>query len=271
MMRDRWAWAVMITITVVVTVTMAAMGEPTSNTPPAAAEVSPAAIQAAGGLMPHLIIDRERGWVDLEATVVMREGGWLELLACTPGTRTHESILTVAAKPSHVHLALMMLGLEQGQPMRWIREGEVSKVQPPRGPWVEVSLVTQKEGQPVVVPANQWILNKTTGQPMADPHWIFTGSFIYEHPDTPPYQADVTGSVISIVNFGDEVLARPTDRTSYNDEQAWGPHTDAIPALGTPVVLRLRPVDRHPPNPAASADPPPHPTTQSAISPDAGR
>src|SRR5690606_16414817 len=48
--------------------------------------------------LPGLRLDREKRVLDVEATVNRREGDWLELLACTPGTREHEAILTVTAR-----------------------------------------------------------------------------------------------------------------------------------------------------------------------------
>ena len=42
--------------------------------------------------------------------------GWLEQVACMVGTREHESLVVVEAKPSEVHAALLLLGLEPGTP-----------------------------------------------------------------------------------------------------------------------------------------------------------
>ena len=198
-------------------------------------------------VMPHLTVDRQSGWVDVEARVVLREAGWLELLACTPTTRTHESILAVHALPSHIHLALMMLGIEPGQPMQWLHDGDEPQVELPRGPLIAVSILVSQDGNEVEIPANQWIVDQKTGQLMANNLWLFTGSFMYEQADMPPYQADVSGSVVSIVNFGDDMLARATDLTNRTDDRAWSPNTEAIPDVGTDVVLRLRPVN-HPNN-----------------------
>lgn len=190
--------------------------------------------------MPHLEVDREQGVVDIDARVVLRECAWLELLACLPGTRTHESVLVVLAKPSHVHLGLLMLGLEPGAPMHWWMEGNESKSSPPHGPRVMVSIVQHKDGQEVERPANQWIIDKTTGQTMGDHVWLFTGSGFGQGGSD--YYADVSGSVISIVNFGDEVLARSTDKTNENDGGVWVPNTPLIPEVGSEVIIRLRAV-----------------------------
>ena len=193
--------------------------------------------------LPGLTIDHRNGIVELDATVNMREGGWLELLACTPTTRTHESILVVDAKPSHVHLAIQMLGLEPGAPMYWrYLDGEY-ELEPAHGPPIVVTVVYQQDGETIEVPANQWVINGQTHQSLAEPVWIFTGSSFDETQDPPSYRGDIEGSVLSLVHFGDEVLARQTTTTSQSDEGLLRPNTDQIPDIGTPVKIRLRPVE----------------------------
>ena len=215
-----------------------------------AAPSTPPSARATGGqpqasALPHVTIDLAQHHVDLDATVVLRQGGWLELLACTPQTRTHESILVVHAKPSHVHLAMKLLGLEPGAPRRWrLVEGEY-QAQPAHGPKVAVDILWQPaDGGPVTVGAHQWIIDRTTGDVLKDNIWIFTGSSFDESRDPPVYRADVEGSVLSLVHFGDEVLARDTHQTNQTDGKAIGPNTDQIPGVGTRVKIRLRPLPK---------------------------
>ena len=191
--------------------------------------------------LPHVRVDRAQRLVDLEATVVTREAPWLELLACSPGSREHEAILSIEARPSHVHLALLMLGLEPGAPLTWReQDGQIVPV-PPHGPTVHVSIVLGGRGRPTEVPAGNWILNNQTSEPLGDSTWIFTGSTVRQFEGQSIFMADLGGTVISLVNFGDDLLARATDRTNKNDQEAWGPRVEAIPPVGTKVIVRLRP------------------------------
>lgn len=194
-----------------------------------------------------ITIDREAGHIDLASQVVLREGEWLELLACTPNSREHESILTVNATPRHIHLALILLGLEPGAPLTFERQpdGEF-KITPPSGPAVAVTLIYQADGKPVTVDANQWIVNQQTRKTLEDNHWLFTGSRFEEFDGNRVYLADPNGSVLSLVNFGDEILARSTTVTKDNDQQAWQANTPAIPPVGTDVTIRLTPVQPPP-------------------------
>ncbi len=192
----------------------------------------------------HLVIDRENGWIDIEATVVLRDADWLELLACLPGTRTHESILAVHARPSHIHLALLMLGLEPGAPLRWVPKDETFEMIPPSGAAVSVSLIVTQDDQTTETPANHWLIDRRTKQPPPDNVWLFTGSTDDPQLGEQSYGADLGGSVISLVSFGDDVLARPNNTTNENDEGAWGPNTKLIPPIGTPVLIRIRPIEQ---------------------------
>lgn len=192
--------------------------------------------------LPGIRVDRDAGLVDLSAVVVNREPEWLELLACTPGSLDHESILAIEARPSHVHLALLLLGIEPGQPSRPVRDGDRVVVQPPTGPEIGVSLVYEHEGETVEVPANRWVLNRETDQHLTDHRWLFTGSVWMDFQGKRHYLADQSGTAITLVNFNDDLLARPTELSRDNDGQQWMANTEAIPPLDTPVTIRLRPI-----------------------------
>src|SRR5262249_47527761 len=82
---------------------------------------APPATQPAGKVVRFadgVTIDWGRRQVEIDSQVVLREGV-LELLACSRGTKEHESILQVRAQPLNVYQALGMLGLPDGQPPRF--------------------------------------------------------------------------------------------------------------------------------------------------------
>ena len=185
--------------------------------------------------------------------MVLRDAPWLELLACAPGSREHESILTVAAKPSQVHLALLILGLEPGSPM-----GRVSRpatatspatetVVPPNGSRVRVLLVYEIDGKRVEVAPSAWIADRRKNAQPIDDVWVFAGSSMATLDDgTSVYRADHNGNVLTLVSFGDEVLARPGTVTNQNDEEAFGCVPGAIPPVGSSVKIRLFPLQNKP-------------------------
>jgi hypothetical protein len=189
------------------------------------------------------MVDLVNRTIDVAGTVVLRVGVWVVLLACSPHWRVKVCFFTFPARPSHIHVALLMLGLEPGAPMRSWLEGDEAKFTPPRGPKVAISIVYEKDGKQVEVPAGDWVVNQKTHEPLRDSTWIFAGSTMGEVEGQKVYYADMNGTVISLVNFGDDLLSRDTAMTNNNDDATWGANTEAIPPVGTKVTLRLRPVE----------------------------
>lgn len=214
-----------------------------------AAPSPPGAVQPAGShratsrpALEHITIGPQHRWIDIDAEVILREADWIELLASSRGTREHESVLVVDARPSHIHLALIFVGAAPGTPLTWKKADDGYESQPPRGQRVAVTLIYEHDDKRVEVPAHQWVVNQHTNEPLPDNHWLFAGSTLHTHEDQTIYMADLNGTVVSLVNFGDDVLARATDVTHNNDDGMWSAVTDRIPPVGTKVTIRLIPV-----------------------------
>lgn len=207
-------------------------------TPPAAAWETQPAVNPAK--LPFVRINREKHWIDFDAKVVLRDGQWVELLVCTPGTREYESILSTEARPSHLHLALLILNQSPGQPLGWKREGGQVVSIAPSGPEVGVYIRYLQNDQMVEVPAGQWVMDQKANKTLEDATWLFAGSKFMALEGRPVYLADVNGSCISLVNFGDDLLTRPTETTHHNDNAQFAANTQVIPQVGTAVVVRLK-------------------------------
>lgn len=220
---------------------------PVASSVPAAPGVAgglgaPAAPGVPGGALPHIRVDREKKQVSFDAKVLRREADWLELLVCIPGLRDHETLLTTPAKPSHIHLALLMLGLQPGAPLRGqMVEGQLH-VDPPHGPALRVRVSYQRDGQTIVEPAGKWVRNQLSNTTLENATWLFAGSGFAPLKDQQVYKADLNGSIITLVSFGDDLLAQPGTLTNQNDESRWQAVTDAIPPVDTPVTVILEPI-----------------------------
>ncbi len=240
---------------------------------PAEGSTGPAEGQASSNLpqanlakefkLPGLVVNKEDRCVDLDATVCLRRGP-LELIACTRGTKEHESIVAVEAKPIHIHTALLLLGVQAGNPAmrkpldekgtRWIDV-------PPRGGAVDVFLVVKdkdKDGKTVERPISDFIKHSdhggqgmpadNKGDKDADRFpthtFLFAGSILHgdgEGEGPRRYLCDQSGHVISIATFGDEVLCLPEVHSSENGALMWSIEPTHLPALGSKIILRLRP------------------------------
>jgi hypothetical protein len=215
----------------------------------------PAAEAAAPQLsLPGMTVNVAERYVDLEATVCLDEG-LLELVACTKGTKEHESIVAVEALPMHIHTALLVLGATNGHPaMRRPREPPATGWIdiPPEGDPIEVSLMLpDTDGQPVEHRISEFVApagldsdgaagdgGDEAGFPDA---FVFAGSHLRDNGDGPrTYLADESGSVISIATFGDELLCLEGMHGQANDALLWQVNPDSLPPVGTKVTLRLR-------------------------------
>jgi len=193
-------------------------------------------------------VDRPSGEIRIDAVVVLREG-FLEQLACTPSTRVHESLIAVEASPRSVHAAMLLVGIEPGSPGSW-REvtgtdgaWSVERVRP-TGQAVDVIVRwVGPDGAAVERPIGEWVRRTTEALPG---RFVFAGSHL--RPNTPSmgpgehYVADLKGSVVGLVTFGDEVIAYDdviSDRVDV-DAPAWEAWTDRIPPEGTPIELLIR-------------------------------
>lgn len=221
--------------------------------------------------LPGLMADFAERCVDVEATVCLDEG-LLELVACTKGTKEHESIMVVKAAPLHIHTALLALGATNGHPaMRRPREPEGTGWIdiPPTGDPIEVSLVfPDADGQPVEHAISEFVAPADgdsgghSGEAAGDggaagfpDTFVFAGSQLRDNGDGPrTYLADESGSVISIATFGDELLCMDGIHAHGNDALLWRIDPGKLPPVGAKVTLRLR--VRKPDGPPAPADPP---------------
>jgi hypothetical protein len=212
---------------------------------------------------PGVEINIQERCVDVEGSVCLHRGA-LELVACTRGTKEHESIVAIEAKAMHVHAALLLLGAKPGSPATrqpvGDQDGRWFDV-PPRGGPVDVFLVFNRNpGEFVEHPISDFIAPSSRKSPDPDSAdtparfpthtFLFAGSAVSgDGPGPRRYLSDESGNVISLSTFGDEVLCLPAIHSQSNDALLWQVNATNLPAVGSKVTLRLRP---HMP-PAANA------------------
>ncbi len=232
-------------------------GTPASKAPGPGEGTPSSSLAAAPGKLnfPGVTINVQERSVDIAATVCLRHGS-LELVACTKGTKEHESIVAVEARPMHIHAALLLLGAKPGSPAtrrqledqagRWV---EV----PPSGGPVDVFLVLKgEEGSMVEHPISDFIApssNRSDAAASEDQEagfpthtFLFAGSVLFgDGPGPRRYLSDSSGNVISLATFGDELLCLPEIHSHDNRALVWQVNAKALPAVGSSVTLRLRP------------------------------
>jgi hypothetical protein len=121
-------------------------------------------------VFPHVRVDRTARTVEFDGQVPINahaaDGSvvFLEVIACRLDTKEHESLVSTQAEASHVHAALLLLGLEPGRPGGWRWEGRTLTPIPPEGPSLRVSIAWSDEhGKAHEHLATDLIVNRSDG------------------------------------------------------------------------------------------------------------
>ena len=209
--------------------------------------------------LPGIAIDFQKRCVDIEASVCL-DRGTLELIACTKGSKEHESIVAIEARPMHIHASLLLLGAKPGNPamQKPIDKAETRWVHlPPAGDPVGVYLVFKnKKGKLVERPISDFVAPAGKGpdemvgaeddggeKEIKFPNtFLFAGSLLRGNGSARrTYLSGVSGDVISISTFGDELLCLPGIHGQQDGSLMWQVDATELPKVGSKVTLRLRP------------------------------
>lgn len=192
--------------------------------------------------------------------VNMDAGGPIELLACTPGGKVHESVFTLSVQPRELQVALLLLGLREGRnPAVELPEDAPEPTAPP-GDALLISVEwtppkqdkegTEDEATPVAgkpaakpmrrVAAEQFLYNRRTKKVLAQAEWVFLGSrLLPTEKDSPPrFGAEVEGSLIT--TYHDPLAILELAHPTVNDDIFYRVHEELCPPRGTPVRLIIR-------------------------------
>ena len=219
----------------------------------------------------RVVVDTAAKLIRMPCRVNMRRG-MIEFLAVASEGKLHESVLLAEAEPLHIHLALLLLGLEPGRGVRY--HGDMA---PPSGPGVEARVEWQASG------VRRWAsgvgirsprpkaqrLTPTPSctarleelawdiparRPMPPVAWLFTGVM----PPGPGPRMEEERSVVATYRDPGAVLTNPLPTGA--DDSVYKVNERLVPPVGTPMTLLLRPAMARPNQPGAggagSAPPP---------------
>lgn len=173
------------------------------------------------------------GWVNMQK-------GLVEVFACAPGGKTHESVVVLDCVPSGLHAGLLAIGLKPGTPVEMGTEGAYKR---PTGAGVDVHVRWPGEdGKQHAARAEDWVWNKKDEHPMKHGAWIFAGSFMQPvtgKPEDSTYAANYVKSLVTTYHDATSILENPNseginDTLYYANEQA-------IPPVGTPLKVIFSP------------------------------
>ncbi|MEE9295406.1 MAG: YdjY domain-containing protein [Phycisphaerae bacterium] len=181
-------------------------------------------------------IDWTRPRVEVKGRVVLREG-LLELFACSPRTREHESIVVVEAQPLRIFQALGLAGLTSGRPITLDRDSGTWR--PATGDTVRIEVSWRYDGKQHTADIGTWMTDVSTERHPPPGIWRFAGS---ARDKDGAFMADVDGTVICVVDFPSALIAIGELKSADNSALWVRADTGRIPPIGTPVTLLFSPV-----------------------------
>jgi len=214
----------------------------TAYVPASAADLSrveTAALTRANGVvrLPGLVIHGGTNqFIEAEGSLCLTNGV-LEFVAVEPKSREYESLLALNCRPSSMQFALLLIGCTAGPVPDPAQPAERA------GDRLVIEVAWTEQGATRRVPVQQWLIDRRTGQPPIDLHWVFTGSgFIKGIDGQKVFLADGEQAFISLwVNRAILINpARDYGNPYQGNDQGFRVNRSAVPPLGTPVTLILR-------------------------------
>lgn len=202
-------------------------------------------------VFPHVRVDLAKRIVELDGIVPIDPHNpqtpriYLEAMVCTNDTKEHESLVMTRARPSHVHAALLLVGITPGTPGDWDWTGDTIRPVAPTGPRVRAEAVVESPAGTRVEPLESWVINARDGRRLtvhdAGHHHVFGGSQFITKGDERHYRADSEGVIVGLATFGGETLGwtRPHHHDSGLNEPVWIADPAKLPKFGSPVRVRL--------------------------------
>ena len=162
------------------------------------------------------------GWVNQTA-------GPIEVLACGPGGKVHESVFVVALNPLDLQAALLLAGLKAGAPMPEIGQG------PPNGSPVDLFVDWQADGATRTARAESFVWNVEANAVVPDAPWTFTGSVVKDG------QFKAFAEESFVVTYWDPYAIVNIAQPCGSNDEILSVNTNVVPPYQTPITLRFVP------------------------------
>ncbi len=153
--------------------------------------------------------------------------GLIELFACGPKGKTHESVFVLFANPLDIQTGLLLLGLKHGEPMASLGMG------PPEGDTVDLTVEWEEAGEKRRIPAEDLVQVRETGS-LLDGDWVFNGSVIIGG----QFKALAEESLIA--TYWDPWAIINTGSPYGADDEALRVNTNTVPPLHTNIRLLIQ-------------------------------
>ena len=185
-------------------------------------------------------VDLKKHEVRMDAEVCLAEG-ILEFLICLPDTYEHETVFVTKCKPSLLHIALVLIGLE---PSRFALAGlgwldTATKKDRSR---VNIEVEFEESGKKARCKVSELLVSREHEDGEVPDRWVFSGSIVVKHEGKKVYAADHHGVIAGIIpGSGVIQFAEKTGNPYRGEQEGLEADSETVPAKGTRVKLVFSP------------------------------
>lgn len=179
-----------------------------------------------------ILVNKSERSITFPAQVNM-DSGMLEYLIVHNKGKTHESLLRTRIDPYNLQIAFLLLGYE-GTSQRLAMQGDSTT---PKGERIRITVSSVAGQKTVVVPVEQWLVNKfgEDVKEVESMNWVFSGSYV----DDGRFMSQETGSVAAI--WHDPVALIDNASPGGENNRIWFVKQGMVPSVGTPVKVIIKP------------------------------
>lgn len=146
--------------------------------------------------------------------------------------KLHESLLVTDTLPTHVHIAMLLLGTKD------LRPKSEEKRLPPGQP-IDIQIRWEASGKQEQGHLEDWIIIEQNKQPIGRGMWVYSGARI----DDGYFTANTNESIVAIILDIDALANNP--RSGNENDEIWFPNESRVPPVGTPVEVTFRLLDHY--------------------------
>lgn len=199
---------------------------------PAIKELSPTTFQIG-----EVTLDKAARTATFAASINMREG-LVEYLLVNETGKAHESLLVTKALPSHLHIAMLLLGAKAGKqsgtPPGQIDAQYLQSAPELTGENVDIAISwIAADGIKHQCAAEELIANTDQKEPLERGPWCYSGSAVVKG----TFLAQAEGSMIALVTDPAALISNP--RPGHQNDMVWTIRPDKVPPVRTSVKVTL--------------------------------
>jgi len=176
----------------------------------------------------NLLLDTDLKEIVIPGRINMQKG-LIEVFACSPGGKLHETIIVLDIIPYHLQVALLLLGLDPVDAELFTTEEDLSDYGQ-----LEIWVRWKEEDSEMMKRSEEFIWDCTENETMQKTNWVFRGSLVVDG----TFIADQIESIITTYNDPTTIIDNPLV-TGKNDE-VYQVNSNIVPPVGTDVEVIIK-------------------------------